>query len=741
MTAGFQPSRPPPRVLRFGPFEADLNTGELRKCGLRLKLQDQPFRVLVGLLDHPGELLTREELRARLWPGDTYVDFEHSLNTAVKKLRQALNDVSDHPCYIETIPRYGYRFIAPVEVCGPETARCAETLPAPAATVKRRRPQWVAAATIVLIGTASVLAGVSVRHYRRAVSPRETALPSVPVVRFSLSPPETYSFRDPVQMALSPDGRNLVVQVRDAAGKEQLWLRALDNPVLQPLAGTEGGGEPAWSADSKSIFFVTSGGLKRVALPASAPETICKVEIRGRITVNRDGTILFGRAGRVEPIYRISEDDCTPKPVTRFDPSRGEYAHWWPKFLPDGRHFLYVGMGRSGVQNANYAALYVGSVDSPESRLLVENASNGEYASPGYLFYARNSYLTAQPFDLGRLQITGDPLPIIDEQLAFVTDWGLSRFTVSDTGVLAYQTEVDRTVQLLWLNREGKQIGSLGTGLFDAMRLSNKGDKLAVVKFEPKTHKGDVWIVDLSRGTWEPFTFSAATDVSPTWSPDDSQIVFSANRTGMVDLYRKRLDGAGGEEILLQTGFNKMLDDWSPEGRSILYTSAVPKSGFGLYLLHLSGGTEPIAVTPLSDVHALAARYSPDGRWVAYLSYVSGKPEIYIRPSLGTGRSWQISSGAAVDQAPEWRKDGKELFYVSADWKIMAVPLSKASTPTPPYGTPHPLFSLPRNQNSPFDPTFAVAPDGKKFLVEARIEQRTSRPVEIVSDWIAMVKK
>jgi Tol biopolymer transport system component len=554
-------------------------------------------------------------------------------------------------------------------------------------------------------------------------------------MRFSIVLPEKSALR---AAALSPDGARLVLVARDPSGKNLLWIRPLDSLAMQPLPNTENPSFPFWSPDSRFIGFFADGKLKKIDASGGPPQTLCDAPINRGGTWNREGVILFCPVGD-GPLYRVSASGGLPTPVTRFDPSRGEASHRWPFFLPDGRHFLYhvASFGSGGQQEK--MGIYVGSLDSKEERFLLRANSSVAYAPPGYLLFLRERNLLAQPFDVKSLRITGDPL-LVAEEIQYFLQTHSSLFSVSENGVLLYQGRSAAGLsQLFWFDRSGKEMGSLGAPANQANpRISPDGKRVALDIIDPQTANSDIWIYKSSGGIPTRFTSDPAFDAEPIWSPDGSRIVFMSLRPGHADLYQKSSSGSGSEEAILQSERIKDPTDWSLDGRFILYQAIDPETNRELWVLPVAGDRKPIPFikTTFGVTHG---QFSPDGRWVAYSSNESGKWEIFVASFPGPGGQWQVSSAGGSE--PRWRRDGKELFYLAPDGKLMVVEVKRG--PTFEAGAAKPLFQTRRREPVSFTDLFRydVSADGQRFLVNTDVGEVTSSPLTVILNWTAGLKK
>jgi Tol biopolymer transport system component/DNA-binding winged helix-turn-helix (wHTH) protein len=726
----------PPTRKRFGIFEIDLETGELYRNGARLKLQEQPFQMLAMLLERPGEVVTREALRERLWPADTFVDFDHGLNTATKKLRQALGDVADNPRFIETLARRGYRFIAPVTVVGtdadtdvPEGGARGDAQSIPMSR-KRERLAWAVAA--LSISVAGALA-VSTLYSRRAV-------PEPLVTQLDVVTPRT---TDPFSFALSPDGRKLVFAASSEKGS-QLWLRPLDRVAAQPIASTDGASAPFWAPDGTAVGFFADGKLKRIDLTGSGLQVLADAPNPRGGTWSADDVIVFAPGGS-EGLVRIAATGGSPVTVTERDDGQG--SHRWPQFLPDGRRFLFL-MSAGGLPETH--GIYVASLDGGEPMRIVPAETAAMYAAPGYLLLVSDGVLVARPFDLARAAVVGEPVPVAQD--VGPAEAFRSAFSVSAHGVLAYRAGSGARRQLVWVDRTGKVRGVAASGDgISGPELAVDGQRVTT----PLNVRGniDVWLIDVAQAAPRRFTFDGAIDNRPLWSPDGRQVVFSSTRNGPYDLFVKPASGASAEQVLLMTPQNKAPLDWSRDGRFLLYGTQDPNTASDLWVLPIAGERKPFPVLR-SRFDEIGGQFSPDGRLLAYASNESGRYEVYVRTFPEAGGKWQVS--AAGGMQPRWKPDGSELFYVAPDAQLTAMTIRMRRDPHAPdgrdshaldAGTPVTLFPARLATGGNAQATgfqaraqYAVASDGR-FLMNVPAEETNTSPITVALNWDAAVKK
>ncbi len=606
------------------------------------------------------------------------------------------------------------------------------TTEAPGSGFRRKlldRLGWIAAAVFL----ASTLA-LAAAYFRRAQ-------PRVETVRFTMLAPEKTNYSE--SLALSPDGRRLAFAVRSSGGKS-LWVRALDSVEARELPGTEGAEFPFWSPDSRSIGFFAGNKLKKIDVAGGSPQTLAEASADPRGGAwGTDGTILF-TPNFTSPLLKVSAAGGMAEPVTELDGSREQTSHRWPSFLPDGRHFLYFARAR----RKDAEGVYVGSLDSKERNFLLNTNLLAAYVpasgtAADHLLFIRDKTLMAQPFDVGKLQLIGEPSVVAEGVLNFPEEGGptgYAAFSASANGHLSYLPGSVSLTQMGWFDRAGKSLGSVGSqGLFSEIWQSPDGKRVTFGRADLQSP--DIWLIDLVRGTMSRFTFDAAADACPLWSADGSRIFFSSNRDGgKFHLYQKISSGAGNDELLLKTDYNAFADDWLSEkaGELLLYESDSPKTRYDLWVLPLTGERKPYPFlqTEFNETHS---QFSPDGRFVAYVSDESGRAEVYVQSFPAAGGKWQISTGGG-DQ-PQWRRDGRELFYIAPDKTLMAVPIAAGNSfepgsPVALFATSIPLGSLTADRNH-----FVVAADGQRFLINNLVDEGSKQPITLVLNWATDLKR
>ena len=551
------------------------------------------------------------------------------------------------------------------------------------------------------------------------------------VHRLSILPPEKTFLMAGQAPLISPDGKTLAFVAMDASGKSLLYVRPLDSLAPQPLTGTDGAVLPFWSPDSRALGFFATGSLKKIDISGGQPTTLANAPNARGGAWNRDGVIIFCPSPPL-PLYRIPASGGKATPIHTVDIAQGFGPRWLPNFLPDGRHYLYL----AAIRNVQ-RELRVGSLDSSDSKPLLSVYSNAVYGPPGYLIYRREATLMAQRFDADKLAAAGDPFPIA-EDVGFDATSYQGFFSVSDNGVLVYHSGAAGKTQFTWIDRTGKELGIVGEPADQGdLQLSPDGARLAFRQVEFRTGAINLWLMELARGTASRFTFEQTIDFGPIWSPDGSRIVFASLRDGPPNLLQKVSNSAGNEEILLKSFIPKIPFDWSRDGRFIIYGVIDPKTSWDLWVLPLEGDRTPVPFLQ-TDSDERQAQFSPNGKWVAYTSLESGRIEVYVRPFPAAAGKWQVSTGGG--EQPRWRNDGKELFYLSADHKLMAVDVNTEGA-TFEQHAPKALFvTRVGGIDTPGD-YYAVTSDGQRFLLNNLVEEAAHTPITVVVNWTADLKR
>ena len=577
----------------------------------------------------------------------------------------------------------------------------------------RERLIWAGVCLVLLIGISTL----AVAYFSRAE-------PTVHPVRLALTPADNTTM--PASITVSPDGLNVAFVANNVDGRRELWVRSLDGDKPQLLTGTEGATSPFWSPDSRSLGYFANGKLFKVDASHGRPQVLCDVREAAGGAWSRDGVILFGAP---EGLHRISTQGGTPALATKVDSK--EEAHRWPYFLPDGRHFVFL----ADAQTTENHHIRLGSLDSQETQILFGAVTRIAYAPPGYLLYVNQGALVAQAFDAKSLKVTGDPITVA-EHIAEVGPNHDFDFSVSDNGVLTYQTGSPKS-QLVWLDRSGKKLEAVGEpDSYATLALSPEGRHLVAGLLDADGRQSDVWLIDLARGTKSRLTFHPQSDGDPIWSPDGKRIVFTSNRTndGHIHLYETAANATGDDQLLLQSDSDDIPVSWSHDGKSILFMRFLNNVPSSVWLLSLADRqAKPLLQSPAFEQGA--AVFSPNGRFIAYNSNESGRFEVYVQTFPPSGQKWVISNGGGG--LPVWRGDGKELFYLTEDGKVMSAEMKTDSTFES--VVTKPLFQAQFKQ-APGVP-FVVTADGSRFLINAPAEANNPAPVAVVLNWPATLKQ
>jgi len=576
---------------------------------------------------------------------------------------------------------------------------------------------WLSA--LVVVSLIAVVATVLVRR----------PVPSASEMRVEITTPPT---TDPVSLAISPDGRTIVFAAT-SEGRPQLWLRTLGSGLARPLAGTDGASLPFWSPDGGSLGFFADSKLKRIDIEGRTIQTLANAQSGRGGAWSRDGTIIFSVA-QGSPLFRISAAGGEPAALTRLEGL--QYGHSAPQFLPDGRHFIYYVRGGLDAQG-----VYVSQLDGAEPRRLFAADSAAVYSSSRHLLFVRQGTLFGQSFDPDRLELAGNPFPVA-EGITVDVGAGMVALSTSAGGAIVYRSgSVGALRQLAWFDQSGKQIQQVGVP-GNAERMQNPSlsfDGRHVVMYRRVDGNVDVWLLEVGRGVLSRLTFDEADDVFPTWSPDDVHVVFSSNRKDRVhDLYQTSIAGAGREELLLTTPQIKHPTDWSGDGRFVLYRSQDPKMGWDIWAVPVDGDRKPFPVVQ-TNFDERDGQFSPDGKWIAYQSNESGRVEIHVQPFPGPGAKTTISTNGGAQV--RWRRDGKQLFYIALDGRLMAVPIRLGQSVEA--GEPVALFDthVGGAVQANLRQQYMVSPDGQRFLMNTFPDEAPASPITVILNWAGAPKK
>jgi Tol biopolymer transport system component len=561
--------------------------------------------------------------------------------------------------------------------------------------------------------------------------------PTNPVaVRFSVPPPAGSAFYASFEhtgFAVSPDGLMLAMTARDEAGRQRVWLRPIAAVEAKVVPGTEGATSLFWSPDGRSLAFFAGGRLRRIDPRGGAPVSICDVRegIGFTGTWGADGQILFSSIDG-ETIFSVAESGGVPAVLLKPDRQKGEGRQVWPFFLPDGRRFLYLQRRLDGSGHLMFAE------PGKAPRAVMPLQSPAQYVDPGYLVFAAEGNLLGQRFDVARGVVSGAPFSIAESVSYFFTTT-VARFSTSRTGTLAY-TSHDDEHRLVWFDRTGREAGVLGErGRYQRPRISPDGYRVAFDRLRGGAF--DVWEIDLERQVETRLTLGASSEGTGPWSPDGRSLFFNADMGAPPRIFRKNLTTGADDAVLPATGTFQEPEDVSPDGKTLLYTQRGP-GGSDIWMARLDGSRPPsiVAETPFNES---GVRFSPDGRFFSFASNASGRPELYVSPFPPTGEKFRLSTaggtvgidrstqGAVRGDGARWSRGGGDLFFLSLDGRMMAVPI--VTSPSLRIGTPTPLFDV--DVRRPWL-GFEVSPAGR-FLAIVSETRANEQPLTVVLNWTA----
>ena len=597
---------------------------------------------------------------------------------------------------------------------------------APASTVRQASRQWRSwLAAVVVAGVTAVLTAY-------LIDGNAPVLPAGPPMRLTATIPD--ALRLTGALTLSPDGGRMAFVAVGEDGRDRIWVRDLGQPAVRPLPDSEGvfgAGSMFWSPDGSSLGYFTLMGLWRADRGGGPPVLISEEAAGSWGAWSADGRILF--TGEDGALWTILATGGAPTQLAEFGDAPQDTVLVPGPFLSDGRRFLFTRVADDAV------TLHVGMLDEGELETLGPIQSNVAYALGHIFFLRQDDVLMAQSFDEDELALVDNPVPIASGAQSLGTlrrgNANIGAFAVSPAGVLVYQTAERERTQLEWRDRTGTVIDTLGEPTDQvSVELSHDGTRVAVSVREPGTDIPDLWLYDVIRGLRTRLTFDGG--VAPTWSPDDQRLAF----TGMLGgLYRVDVSGAGSPESILDgAGFPQIAVDWTSDGMLTFWTRS-PESDDDIFALPAEGNADPVPVLQSSFAET-NGRISPDGRWIAYQSNVSGQDDIFVSPLPGPGGRWQVS--VAGGRYPRWREDGRELFFVSPDNVLMAAAVDGAEEAFE-IGAIDTLFQVDlrqttlENLNEVYN--YDVTGDGQRFLVNTSVEAVTS-DITVIVDWPGLVR-
>jgi serine/threonine protein kinase len=592
--------------------------------------------------------------------------------------------------------------------------------PTPTRLVWRTLPWGIAALAVI------AAVGLALLNLRQV----ESRTGSTAAVRFEIQTPGS----SVSGLALSPDGHQ-VAFVSGLAPTSHLWVRRLDSMETRMLPGTEDArGDPFWSSDGSFLAFFTTTALKKIDITTGAPpETICQGGDCGNpgnrsrggtwndqdiILLGVDPASVFGAGtpGRASVpegtgLLQITAKGGPPQVLTRLNEARGELVHEFPQFLPNGRQFLFLATARSEQESG----IYVGSLDSRTAPVRVLSTTRMARYADGYLLFGRGDALMAQPFDLKELTLRGEAVRVAESLSSSAVIPTRLGFAVSRAGSLAYVTGSSTLTQLNWLDRSGARLSTLGEpDEYQNPVVSPDGKQVAFERAE------DIWIVDSAGGKARRLTTHAALDRYPIWSADGSQVVFASDRDGKPGLYTKRAGGSETEQLLLPMPFVPLPFGSSADGRFVSFSEVNSDRSYDMWLLPMSGDRQPLSLMA-TPAYEGAGVVSPNGRWIAYHSNANGRFQIYVQSVPRLGTEWQVTTSGG--SRPRWRRDGRELYYVSPANEVMAVDIDTTRDSVD-FGTPHALFQVPFREAPIQRNVFDVTADGQRFLVNVNAGSR-----------------
>lgn len=704
---------PPPAVAYvFGPYRLDPHARRLRRADNTVPLTSKAFDTLELLVRSAGRTVSKDELLKQVWPG-TFVQ-EETLAQNISTIRRALGDTADSPQYILTVPREGYRFVAAVEIGHPFSGESRSETELRASVPRHPAATWFKYAVVVAAGVfvtgVAFLLGLERRSSPTAAPPTTFELYEPPGARFSTSGGA---------LALSPDGRHLAFLASDSDGADHLWIRTLDSLQSAQLPATVDASQPFWSPDSRSIAFVSRGFLRRVDITGGEPRTIC--ELPGPNTLagswGSQNVILLPTAGK--GIFSVAASGGTPTAIAL--PDMGNCADClWPSFLPDGRRFLF-----SVASAAAGRGIYLASLEGRAPVRILDAVSSSTYTRDGYLLYALGGALVARRFDPEQARVNSDVVPVA-ERVWYNQGTARAVFSVSDVGVLAYREPLVTRVQ--WISRSGAVIGTGPEGVYHSLAVARDGRVLAA-QLDPRLGTYDLSLLDAALTSSTRLTFDPASDLRPVWSSDESKAVFVRALRDGWQLYELDVSRPGSERALLPQVSNQMAAPLSWNGETLEYVTFGRSTPSHLWRVRPGRDAHPQPIRE-EDAGEAEARVSPDGKWLAYTANVADSrvpnAALFTRSWQGAPGQSEIAKGGSV---PRWRSDGRELFFIAPDGRLMAQQIDEGR----PVGPAVPLCTTETLATSGLaGEAYAAAPDGQRFLIKIPARRAS---IVVMTDW------
>jgi serine/threonine protein kinase len=589
-----------------------------------------------------------------------------------------------------------------------------ETVATPSAARRRTaRSRWKWSVSALALASAFALGWLALR--------RPAALPARRVFPLLTSPGEVQS------VAVSPDGRKIAFTTGEFSSEGGIWIRSIDSLESTRLSGTEGAADPFWSPDGRYLGFFAGGKLRRITVEGGAQQTLADAERYGG-SWSAQGTILYAPIFG-QPLRRVSASGGASEPVTTLDAARGEVLHCWPVFLPDGQHFLFFARAIDPAKSA----IWLGHLGSPE-RTLVASADGGPvWVDPSYVLFSREGVLLGQRFPPSSRTLSGEPVPLARKVGVDPSNNDLQ--ASASAQLLVYVAGGPKNRQLTWLDRAGRPAGTIGSPAeYWTFTLSPDEKQIAASIADPDRRTGNLWLIDTTRGTRTRLTSRPTDEFNPRWSRDGF-LYYTSDPDGFYDLFRTPAAGGGSEEKVLQSGIDKFLNDVSADGKDLLFTSSDLKTGYDVGTLAVGPAAQPQALFQ-ANFPETDGQFSPDGRWIVYVSRESGREEVFAAPRAAPARRQQVSVDGGGQ--PRWSKDGREIFFISRNRQLMAAPVRPVGGALQ-ISEPSPLFAS-KDFQLGWDlrarTTYEVSSDGR-FLFAVPVDEPDARPVVAVVDWAA----
>ncbi|MBL8178065.1 MAG: winged helix-turn-helix domain-containing protein [Bryobacterales bacterium] len=729
-SAGGQMDRSP---VRFGTFVLDRAAGELRKNGLPVRLQGQPMQLLILLVERAGEVVSREEMQQKLWTADTFVEFDAGLNTAIKKVRQALGDTAENPRFVETVPKVGYRFIAPVHAVVVEIPLAAPVVVAPEAAAvesKAGRRWWpvVVAAAIGLAGGIWLL----VSNGKKVAQGEPT--------RFEIQLAQEHSLgsRYSRGIALSPNGRTLVYAAYQA-GQWRMFRRGMNELEAHPIPGTEDAWNPAFTADGGRIGYVSGSELRTSDVDGGNVRT----EVRLSPTMangwaaaawGENGDLFYSDAperegGHLPTVAVWVKQGETRRMLTGGLLGRGPEWHFVQQVLCGGRHVLF-----SGVRTPEDRDIALYSLDSGRWKVVVRGGTGGRYLPTGHLLYSvytKGRKLHAAPFDLAAMEVTGTAveLPAVGHD-----SWRKPTLAVSETGTLVYRPEpAAEANQLTWVDLEGKQTAvAVPPGAYAVSDVSADGRQLLIAKQEPGDGLWYVWRYALGSGEWTRIPYGAQVRPQAIWSPDGASAILSTDLHGstLPNMYQVGFDGSAPKRVW-ESRLGQQAGWWSRANNMLLYVEGThPQKGSDIWVKPMNG-SEPAREWLAGARFEVNPAFSPDGKWVAYAE----EGQVFVRAFPDGERSWRIADSGT---GPLWAPDGRTVYF-RLKGGVRSVSFQAGAAPV--IGQPRVVFEGDYAMPDSWSRGYSLSPDGKRFLM-LKLEPNPlrERTLRVVLNWFAELR-